>query len=283
MAAPVDTTSPLGVAGAADAAPATPATTSPPVTLEQVMGALSRVRDPELDEPITDLRFVVSVDIDDDGAVDVGLRLPTFFCAPNFAYIMAADAREELLEVPGITSIRVRLVDHFVDEEVTSGLTDDRGFSGTFEGQTAGDDLFELRQTFARKAYLARTHDVVGLLLAAGTPREGLNGCTLADLPSSREVDRYLERRAEIGLPTDQDTPLLLDVWGARVPPDQVDDHLRRARTVHVSIEGNAGFCRGLLETRYAPGGTGKEDGRIDPDLLLARAEELLASAPTLA
>jgi hypothetical protein len=31
-------------------------------------------------------------------------------------------------------------------------------------------------------------------------------------------------------------------------------EHLRFAKTVRVSIEGNAGLCRGLLETRY--GGT---------------------------
>lgn len=269
------TTSHLGQTGAANADPVTP----PPVSHEQVMAALSRVRDPELDEPITDLHFVVSVDIDASGSVDVGLRLPTFFCAPNFAYIMAADARDELSVVPGVTGIRVRLVDHFVDEEVTTGIGEDRGFDGTFEGQTAGDDLFDLRQTFARKAYLARTHDVVGSLLAAGTPREALYGSTLADLPASREVERYLERRAEIGLPVDANAPLLLDVWGERVAAEQVDDHLRRARTVNVSIEGNAGFCRGLLETRYAPGGTGTDDGRIDPDVLAARAEELLASS----
>ncbi|MFP4148389.1 MAG: metal-sulfur cluster assembly factor [Nitriliruptoraceae bacterium] len=274
MAASVDSVFPRGAAVTVTPGPSTPVAT-------EVMDALSRVRDPELDEPITDLGFVVSVDIDDQGSVDVGLRLPTFFCAPNFAYMMAADARDELSAVPGVSGIRVRLVDHFVDEEVTSGLGEDLGFSGTFEGQTAGDDLFELRQTFARKAYLARTHEVVGLLLAAGTPRERLHGCTLADLPASRDVERYLERRAEIGLSVEPDAPLLLDVWGERVPPDQVDDHLRRARTVNVSIEGNAGFCRGLLETRYAPGGTGKDDGRIDPDLLVARAEELLSSATT--
>ena len=277
MGAPVDTTtSPLTPPGSTVADPGTPTT---PVSHAQVIAALSRVRDPELDEPITDLRFVVSVDIDASGSVDVGLRLPTFFCAPNFAYIMAADARDELSLVPGVTRIRVRLVDHFVDEEVTTGIGDDRGFGGTFEGQTAGDDLFELRQTFARKAYLARTHEVVGALLAAGIPRAALHACTLADLPASREVERYLERRSEIGLPVHTDAPLLLDVWGAPVPPAQVDDHLRRARTVNVSIEGNAGFCRGLLETRYAPGGTGKDDGRIDPDLLVARAEELLMSS----
>ena len=66
-----------------------------------VLDALSGVRDPELDEPITDLQFVSSLDIE-DGAVSVNLRLPTYYCAPNFAYLMVADAREALLSVEGV-------------------------------------------------------------------------------------------------------------------------------------------------------------------------------------
>ncbi|HET8987716.1 MAG TPA: iron-sulfur cluster assembly protein, partial [Humibacillus sp.] len=53
--------------------------------------ALSVVIDPELDEPITDLGFVRSLDVVGD-RVTAHLRLPTSFCAPNFAYLMASDA-----------------------------------------------------------------------------------------------------------------------------------------------------------------------------------------------
>ncbi len=53
----------------------------------EVLGALSGVRDPELDEPITDLDFVPALEIVDD-SVRVRLRLPTYFCAPNFAYLI---------------------------------------------------------------------------------------------------------------------------------------------------------------------------------------------------
>jgi metal-sulfur cluster biosynthetic enzyme len=235
----------------------------------QVLAALGRVRDPELDEPITDLGFVVEADVDGDGRVTVGLRLPTFFCAPNFAYLMAGDARREVAALPGVREVAVRLVDHFVDEEVSTGATEERGFGSTFEGLADGEDLEELRRTFTRKAYLARTHDVAELLLAAGVPRASLATTSLGDLPSGvEEVERFLARRSELGLPLAPESPVLLDVWGAVVPADEVDDHLRRARTVNVSIEGNAGFCRGLLETRYAAGGTGDDTGRIDPDVV---------------
>ena len=50
-----------------------------------LLEALGEVRDPELDEPITALGFVASAEVSDDGEAEVHLRLPTYFCAPNFA------------------------------------------------------------------------------------------------------------------------------------------------------------------------------------------------------
>ena len=53
------------------------------VSLEAgVAAALATVVDPELDEPITDLGFVRSVQVG-PGSVEVHLRLPTSFCAPT--------------------------------------------------------------------------------------------------------------------------------------------------------------------------------------------------------
>ena len=59
---------------------------------EAILRALDVVIDPELDEPITDLGFVHTVDVSPDGDLEVHLRLPTSFCAPNFAYLMVSDA-----------------------------------------------------------------------------------------------------------------------------------------------------------------------------------------------
>ena len=64
-----------------------------PIASERVLDALAEVHDPELDEPITTLGFVASCEVDRDGDVEVALRLPTPQCAPNFAFLMAADAR----------------------------------------------------------------------------------------------------------------------------------------------------------------------------------------------
>jgi len=71
-------------------------------TRDGVMEALAAVYDPELDEPITTLRFVSSCEVNADGDVAVALRLPTPQCAPNFAFLMAADARNVVRRLPGV-------------------------------------------------------------------------------------------------------------------------------------------------------------------------------------
>jgi len=71
-------------------------------TRDRVIGALAGVYDPELDEPITTLRFVSACEVGADGDVAVVLRLPTPQCAPNFAFLMAADARNAVRRLPGV-------------------------------------------------------------------------------------------------------------------------------------------------------------------------------------
>ncbi|HYO36402.1 MAG TPA: iron-sulfur cluster assembly protein, partial [Geodermatophilus sp.] len=75
------------------------------VSEADVRSALGTVVDPELDEPITDVGFVRSVVVRDTGAgsaVEVHLRLPTSFCAPNFAWLMVSDAHEAVFAVQGV-------------------------------------------------------------------------------------------------------------------------------------------------------------------------------------
>ncbi|MGH3086458.1 MAG: iron-sulfur cluster assembly protein, partial [Rubrobacteraceae bacterium] len=215
-----------------------------------VLDALSGVRDPELDEPITDLEFVSALEIEDD-EVDVRLRLPTYFCAPNFSYLMVADAKEAVLSVPGVRSARVVLEDHYASEEINSGVNDKRGFEGAFEGETEGPDLEELRTTFRRKSFVSRQEQLCRTLLSEGRTPADLAEMVLGDAPVSGEFDTYLERRAELGLDISEEAPLVVDPDGKRVPKEAVVEHLRFARLTRVSIEGNAGLCRGLLATRY--------------------------------
>ena len=215
-----------------------------------VLGALSGVRDPELDEPITDLKFVADLRVTED-AVDVRLRLPTPFCAPNFAYLMVADAKEAVLSVPGVREARISLDDHYASPEINAGMAEDRGFEGTFPGETEGESLDELRTIFHRKSFVSRQEKLCRALLAGGYSSKELAGMRLEEVPVSEAFQKYLSRREELGLDVSAEAPFVVDPDGRPIPEEAVVEHLRFAKLTRLSIEGNAGFCRGLLATRY--------------------------------
>jgi metal-sulfur cluster biosynthetic enzyme len=234
--------------------------TAPPVCvgLDRILAALETVRDPELDEPITSLGFVASCTVSADGDVCVRLRLPTYFCAPNFAYLMVADAYDVVSALPGIRAVSVALEDHFASDAINDGVAAQAGFVRSFSGEAVGE-LHELRADFLRKAVMAGTDQVCRPLLAAGTSPAALLEMTLGEVPTSRALARLRERRACLGLPAGDSAPLLIDpVSGAPVAPDAVPLHLRKARVTRVSIEANAGICRGMLRHRYDTPGQGE-------------------------
>ena len=221
-------------------------------TRERVHAALSSVRDPELDEAITELGFVHSVAVEGE-TVHIELRLPTYFCAPNFAYLMVADAHDAASTVPGISSVHVELVDHFASDEINSGVAAAKGFTGTFPGH-ADDELAQLRLTFRRKAHAACQERVATALLRDGREPETLFATTLADVEPGPDAERLVRRRGELGLRCDSDAPLLVHDDGEPIEEDDIFGRLRLARTTRISIEGNAGLCRGLLTVRYDGG-----------------------------
>jgi hypothetical protein len=161
--------------------------------------------------------------------------------------------------VAGVGRAEVVLEDHFAAAEVTAGVAQGRGFAGTFPDLAAGE-LDDLRRQFRRKAFVARQDRLCRRLLAGGCPPEQLAAMMLGDLPADDETDLYLARRAELGYDAGPDAPLLVDGQGRPVPPDAAEDFLRVGRATRVSIEGNAGFCRGLLATRYGTRGPRQEE-----------------------
>jgi hypothetical protein len=88
-------------------------------------------------------------------------------------------------------------------------------------------------------------------LLAAGNSAEELARMRIEDVPASEEKEKYLNRREELGLEAFAEVPFLVDPDGNPIPEGAVVAHLRFAKLTRISIEGNAGFCRGLLATRY--------------------------------
>jgi metal-sulfur cluster biosynthetic enzyme len=233
------------------------------VTAEDVRQALAVVLDPELDEPITDLGFVRSLEISgspDGAVVTVHLRLPTSFCSPNFAYLMAADSKDVISALPGVVVV-VELDDHHDSDLINAGLAADAGYRGTF-GHEAEHSLEELRWTFRRKAHTAAMERCLTELLRADATlaEESVGTVRLGDLPAGRSKDALVRRRTALGLPTEPAAVVLVDHDGISYPPDNVPMALRRARSTRISIDGNAHFCRGLLRTRYAGSGADQTD-----------------------
>ena len=223
--------------------------TATTVAAAEVLAALESVRDPELDESLPALGFVGRIDVDGT-RVAVGLRLPTYFCAPNFAYLMVADARREVAALPGVDVVEIELEDHFAADEINGAVVAGRGFEGAFPGETDGS-LDELRELFRRKALLARQSRVADALLATGRRPAELAGLSVAELPAGEDARRALELRAELGLDHAAADPAFVRPDGSRLGAAEIERWLRFARLVRLSLEGNGGLCRGLLKTRY--------------------------------
>ncbi|GAB3895651.1 iron-sulfur cluster assembly protein [Kibdelosporangium lantanae] len=211
---------------------------------DAVWAALGTVLDPELDEPLTDLGFVSECTVQDGNAV-VRLRLPTYFCAPNFAFLMVADAYDAVASVPGVSSVDVRLRDHFASDVINRGVAQRSGFVASFEGEAVAE-LDSLRADFLRRAVLAGTDRVCQALTV-------VPGMTLGDVPPGPDLERLRARRRELGLSHDDSAPLLIDpASGEPIAAANLRRHLGVARVTRVSQEANSGVCRGMLAARYA-------------------------------
>jgi metal-sulfur cluster biosynthetic enzyme len=207
------------------------------VTLRaQVYEALGTVYDPELDEPITTLGFVGSCVVGTEGEVEVRLRLPTPQCAPNFAFLMAADARAAVRALPEVREVTIELEDHYTGAEINAAVARGEDFDAAFPGESAGD-LEPLRALFQRKALLARQSRLLSL------PATRLGELTGPD------ADRCRALRRALGIDASDDAPAF--VTGDGQPVAASDVRFRRmASLTALSLETNGGICRDLLKIR---------------------------------
>jgi metal-sulfur cluster biosynthetic enzyme len=229
-----------------------------------VMERLAQVLDPELDEPILDLGFVRSFELH-SGHASIELRLPTSWCAVNFAYLMAQDVRRALLTVEEISQVTVSLGDHCAAAEIEAAVNGGLSFAEAFPGEAAGS-LEALRHTFLRKGFLSRQERLLKGLRDAGRSLATICTLRLGDVStradtmmirqpgpkpmvcgSAATLQRYLERRAELALDCSPAAPLIVDLEGKPFSAERLQLHYEAARTVRVALEANGSFCRALL------------------------------------
>jgi metal-sulfur cluster biosynthetic enzyme len=217
---------------------------------DRVLAALGTVYDPELDEPITALGFIGACTVSDAGHVEVRLRLPTSQCAPNFAFLMAADARAAVRRLPEVRRVSIVLEDHYTGAEINAAVERGGDFADAFPGETSGS-LDALRELFQRKALVARQARVCQALLAAGATPEVVAALRVAHLPAGSDGVRCRQLRHQLGLPCGPDDAALIAGDGSALTAAQLPTWLRRARLVSLSLESNGGLCRSLLHVRY--------------------------------
>jgi metal-sulfur cluster biosynthetic enzyme len=230
---------------------------------EALHAALSNVLDPELDEPILDLGFVRALHLR-DGVASVSLRLPTSWCAVNFAFIMAQDVRAALLAVPGVRGVTVNLGDHCAALEIAAAVNAGTPFSAAFAGNT-GEGLGGLRSRFMRKGFLMRQEKLLRALREAGFSSPTIAAMRVGDATTLNSISadllgRYLRRRGELGLERSRDDILIVDDVGIPVPAAELDAHYERIRTVRVAMEANGSLCRAALAGRSVTTTTNRKE-----------------------
>ena len=229
--------------------------------LNQVWARLDLVMDPELDEPVTDMGFVEAVSITDaapDNAaiVHVSFRLPTYWCSPNFAFLMAEDIKRQIEVLPWVGQAVITLQDHMAADEMNAAINSGASFGSVFEDLHPGEDLAALREKFDVKAFQRRQEVVIKALIQLGflpaqivaLTHAELQAISLPDAEDARQKARYLAILAVkpaplasgLGLPTYQGAPI------ADYPL-----YMGLLRSVRINMEFSGSLCRGLKASRY--------------------------------
>ncbi|OES44710.1 iron-sulfur cluster assembly protein [Domibacillus iocasae] len=220
---------------------------------KKVYEMLDKVYDPELDQPLTELGFIDHIVIK-EAQVEVVFRLPTYWCSPNFAYIMAEDIRKYVSEIEWVKEVKVNLLDHCASDEINQGTAEGKRFSESFSGLADGD-LDELRRTFQIKAFYGRQEKFIKHLLSDGMSKKDITALSLEelhelDLSTEGQVlrDKYLEKKEAlnhsslVAITTPEEEALT---------EEELADYLLGAKRTRLSMEFNGIYCRGLLEARY--------------------------------
>jgi metal-sulfur cluster biosynthetic enzyme len=224
--------------------------------LQQIRLALDSVTDPEIDESVVSLDFISDVRIDEENRVEIEFRLPTYWCAPNFAFLMASDMRDAVSELSWVPDVTVKLVDHFSAELINRGVAGRQDFRDAFPGET-DDDLSAIRQKFLGQAYERRQEMLLGHLLEHGYDPGLILGLDLAEL-KGLELDQsgaslralYLYVWPKIHADAGEDASAFLTLAGSSVKPEGLKEYLRKIAGARRNAAFNGFICRSLLAER---------------------------------
>jgi metal-sulfur cluster biosynthetic enzyme len=236
--------------------------------LDQVWAALGTVTDPEIDEPVTTLEFVSSVGVNANNGVSIEFRLPTYWCAPNFAFLMASDMRDAVEELEWVNGVAVRLLDHFSAELINRGIALKQEFRDAFPGET-DDDLNLIRQKFLGKAFERRQELLMRYLLGTGQKAGWMTQASMKELMGLsldsegkrlRTLYIFAWRRLHPGW--GEENLAFVALNGGPLDPTQLSSYLRKVAGVRRNAEFNGLICRSLLAERTAEVAARRGDNR---------------------
>ncbi|TKX59929.1 iron-sulfur cluster assembly protein [Halorubrum sp. SS5] len=234
-----------------------------------VKNRLDRVEDPELARSIVALDYIDAIEIDGD-RVEVRFTLPTAWCSPAFAWMMATDARDEVESLDWVEESRIELCDHMHGAEITAGVNARDTFGATFPD--ADGDVAAVRASIADKARVSTQREAITALLDAGVDPEQVVALDRSDVEvagdeahvaldglsvvvDAEPIADYLDRVEASGHVGAPDDTLFLTPEGDPIPADRLDVVQKRSRLASVNMGGQGAVCDALHRARHGPDG----------------------------
>lgn len=231
---------------------------------DAIRSRLDRVMDPELDQSLIELDYVDRITVR-DGQVTIAFTLPTAWCSPAFAWMMATDARDEVESLPDTESVTIELRDHMHETEINRGVNERESFGSSFPDADGG--VAEIRATLDEKAMFARQHEAVEACREAGLTPEQIVGLRRSDIELTDEgcvisvggirvvaatapITDYLEKARASGHVTADADRLFLTPDGEPIPTDRFEMVQKRTRLAGVNMGSQGTVCEALNESR---------------------------------
>lgn len=222
---------------------------------QEIWQVLEQVMDPELDQPVTELGFVDAITVN-GSQVKLVLRLPTYWCSPNFAFLMLEDAHQAVLSLNWVGNAEISLKDHQSSDLLNAGLAAGKSFRDIFSEEADGD-LGSLRLHFQKKAFMGRQADLITIMLRIWAVPEvvklSVQEVTIAldDPETSLVWERYQAMRKTLGISVNPDDYALITLDGKPIADREFSRYWHQLRLTRMNREFNGDLCQGLLQIRY--------------------------------
>lgn len=230
----------------------------------EINSVLENVLDPELDASVSELGFAQITSIEDT-CVTIEVRLPTFFCSANFAWIMCTDAKVAVEKLSWVTHAKIILLDHFAMKKINHGVQNGLSFDEVF-GLSKVENFEQMRMAFKEKAFAKRQAELIDELRKLKIDRTRICSLSVPQLRllknkggSQKEFSKLLESYLDIRLELFSKDSLpefaITRLNGSPLEQNELLDYLREVRRISGSILANGEMCRILMKERYSDGG----------------------------